>query len=140
MNLKTIACLAFAVFTIIGLSSCETEEIPTTYNVYNIDNQSSYELIFNRSSQKITIDTTTSREIFSTEQVVQAPITPDEGLIGYVDDEEKIYLYRESAGVEIKALNIYLNTDLTWTEEYHEAVDGDHIYHHTLIVTDDMLE
>jgi hypothetical protein len=139
MNSKIIVFLAFAIFAIIGLSSCEEELLTTGFSVYYIDNQSSHELIYT-GTREIKIDTTKSREIFSIETPEKIGIKPDDTFKDYIDNQGKVYLYREDAGVEIQALNIYLNTDLTWEEEDHEAVDGSHIFSYRLTVTDDMLE
>lgn len=149
MNSKFLSSISVVLVILIGFSACKKDDEgntdnnnnidPTSINTYFIDNQSSFQLIFNAASTAINIDTGTTTEINATESEGSTAIAASIMFESLNNSQTGVYLYRENNGAEVEVLTLYPNNTLNWIEIAEEVVNNTYTFNHTLTVTDDML-
>jgi len=125
------------------LQSCYQEKI-TTINFYIIDNQSSYELTYyvldDDEFQPILIPIGETTEIDALGDAFTDRIPAEEGFDLIAKNINKdVFLYRDSSGYNIEALQLNTTGILNWEEEMRSPNRFGKFNDYTLIVTDEMI-
>ena len=128
---------------LVVVSSCrEIISDPASRSFYFIDNQSSLvlsydmKLTFSHPDSTVVIPIGLSTEIQNESTIGTSGIDPADLFLELQVDHGNIYLYTDSMGVRVEALQLNANPDLNWVEEKQ----GGNVFHYTLEVRDDMLD
>ncbi len=141
-TLKLFSYLMLSIFLI--FQSCYEEKI-LTINFYIIDNQSSYELIYEISDvdqiDSILVPTGEVIEIDALGDTDSERITGDECFELLAKNRNTdVYLYRDSNGYQINALKLNTSGMLNWVEDKKSPNRFGNFNDFTLVVTDDMIQ
>jgi len=142
--LRFVLLLTSLVFMfMMTFSSCMIKETETG-SYYLIDNQSSFELKYKPQSSgvinEIRVLSGETSEIDETVELGTDGRAPDEFFeIKAIDINEDVYLYRDSSGIEIKALQLNTIGILNWVETLKGRNGDGNLFNYTLSVTDEMI-
>lgn len=125
------------------MMSCIVREVESL-NLYKIDNQSSFELFYepvdNINTTSLKISLSEIREIGNEITLGNEPITADEFFFWRSSDSNAdIFLTRDSAGIQIPALQLNTTGILDWELATINRRRSGNTYEHTLIVTDELI-
>jgi hypothetical protein len=124
--------------------SCIAREIESS-NTYLIDNRASHELFYDQydgeNTTTIAIPRAQITAIDDFLDLGKNPLAADVFFSWrFRADNEDIFLTRDSAGVEIRALQLNTTATLDWQVETVRKSRSGNTYEHTLVVTDELIE
>ena len=151
MNLKiTFKSIPFftliALIVILTFSQCIVNETESV-SFYSVDNQSSVVLYYNiqltslSSIEEIEINRGETVEVGKTGELGSQGRAADEFFAGRSNDLSRdIFLFRDSSGVKIVALQLNTEGILNWTQTLTGPNGNGSLFDFTLSVTDDMIK
>lgn len=142
LDSHTICAMICATIMIFSTSACrEVVSDPGTDSLNFIDNQSSYVLTYQLADPVIQIPIGVETQITSESALGTSGLLPEWVFDNYADQEGKdIFLYRDSNGVAIEALQLNANDELIWIETGPGELGQPNVFHYTLSITDEMIQ